>query len=290
MPRPPRLSIDQGIKELLQLRPRDAFEFLLPDLHVQRGDPASWEFLSTQVRKKDLLGKGFTMDLSIRYEFVSGHPVLLVLVEHWSNARNMDLVRTAHYYLDLLGRFPGDEIVPVALITEPTAHSIASSLVGSASGETFLKFKTRVVQLAAEDCQRWAEARNLVAATQLVAMGGVADRARKLLMALEAFRREASDEEVQLLFPLMVELGRFTEEEEETAMSYLATAPKPRLLVKWEKRVIEQGLAKGLEQGLQQGLQQGLRQKALEDARRMLAHGIAWEIITDVTGIGPEDL
>lgn len=298
MPRQPRLSIDQGIKELLQLRPIDAFAFLLPDLHNLRGDPSSWEFLSTQVRKKDLRGKGFTMDLSIRFAFASGCPVLLVLVEHWSTARSMDLVRTAHYYLDLLGRFPECEIVPVALITEPEVRPVSSMLVASGAGETFLRFHTRVVQLATEDCERWATAGNLVAATQLVAMGGVLDRTHKLLLALEAFRREAKDQEVQLLFPLMVELGRLTVREEENAMSYLATAPKPRLLVKMEKRAIEEGLAKGLEQGLEQGLQQGLqqgletglRQKALEDARRMVGHGISWAIITDVTGIRPEDL
>lgn len=290
MPRSPRLSIDQGIKELLQLRPRDAFAFLLPDIHADRGDPASWEVLSTQVRKKDLRSKGFTMDLSIRYEFRTGIPVLLVLVEHWSTARSMDIVRTAHYYLDLLGRFPDCEVMPVALITELEIRNVASSLVGSGGGEDFLRFHTRVVQLASEDCERWSNVGNLVAATQLVAMGGILDRTQKFLLAMESFRREATDDEVQLLFPLVMELGRFTEVEEETAMSYLATAPKPRILVKMEQRAIEQGLAKGMEQGLQQGLDQGVRQKALEDARRMVGHGISWAIITDVTGIRPEDL
>ena len=89
-------------------------------------------------------------------------------------------------------------------------------------------------------------------------------------------------------------------------MSYLATAPKPRLLVKMEQRAIEQGLAKGLAQGLAQGLEKGIekglaqglengrkegaRLKALEHARRLQDHGIAWAIITDVTGIRPVDL
>lgn len=286
MPRSPRLSIDQGIKELIQLRPRDAFEFLLPDIHAVRGDPSSWEFLSTQVRKKDLWGKGFSMDLCVRYAFSSGAPILLTLVEHWSTVRSMDLVRTAHYYLDLMGRFPDCEVVPVALITELDPHPVCSQLVGAGAGEDFLRFHTRVVQLATEDCERWAHASNLVAATQMMAMGGAMDRAHKLMMALEAFRQEATDHEVKLLFPLMVELGRLSETEEETAMSYLATAPKPRLLVKMEQRAIEQGLAKGLEQGREQGA----RQKAMEDARRMQEHGIAWAIITDVTGIRPEDL
>ena len=57
------------------------------------------------------------MDLCVRYTFPSGGSVLLALVEHWATARSMDLVRTAHYYLDLLGQFPDCEVIPVALIT-----------------------------------------------------------------------------------------------------------------------------------------------------------------------------
>jgi hypothetical protein len=45
-----------------------------------------------------------------------------------------------------------------------------------------------------------------------------------------------------------------------------------------------------IQRGVEKGLQEGLRQKALEDARRMRDHGIAWEIVTDVTGIVPADL
>jgi len=45
-----------------------------------------------------------------------------------------------------------------------------------------------------------------------------------------------------------------------------------------------------IQRGRQEGLEKGLRQKALEDAHRMREHGIAWEIVTDVTGILPADL
>lgn len=80
-------------------------------------------------------------------------------------------------------------------------------------------------------------------------------------------------------------------------MSYLATMPKPRLLVKMEELAIRQGLEKGLEQGIEQGLQQGLargreleRRKALDTARKLLEHRVSWEIITASTGVRPEDL
>jgi len=290
MPRKTRLSIDQGIKELLQLRPADAFAFLLPDLHARRGNPVRWEFLTTQVRKKDLRAKGYLMDLNIRYEFLQGVPILLVLVEHWSQARSMDLVRTAHYYLDLLERFPADEIVPVALVTELEEHEIPDTLIGHGADEEFLRFRTRVVQLAREDAARWSATSNLVATTQLLAMGGALDRVHKLIAAAEAFRESASDAEIALLFPLFVELGRLDETEEETIMSYLATMPKPRLLVKMEQLAIQQGLEKGMQQGLEQGLQKGMREARLEDACKMLSKGYGWDAVTDITGIRPEDL
>jgi hypothetical protein len=37
-------------------------------------------------------------------------------------------------------------------------------------------------------------------------------------------------------------------------------------------------------------MEQGLRQNAMDNARRMLEHAIDWKIITDVTGIHPEEL
>jgi predicted transposase YdaD len=43
-------------------------------------------------------------------------------------------------------------------------------------------------------------------------------------------------------------------------------------------------------EGKAEGLEQGIRASKLEDARRMREHGIGWEIVTDVTGLKPEDL
>jgi predicted transposase YdaD len=44
------------------------------------------------------------------------------------------------------------------------------------------------------------------------------------------------------------------------------------------------------ESWIQEGIERGTRNKALDDARKMREHGIDWHIITDVTGIKPEDL
>lgn len=278
MPRKPRLSIDQGIKELLQMRPRDTLAFLLPDVHAQRGDPVGWEFLSTQVRKKDLRGKGFVMDLTVRYRFEEGMPLLLVLVEHWSEARSMDLVRTAHYYLDLMERFPGEAIVPVALITELVPREVEDRIVGQDQEREYLRFQTRVVQLAKEEASRWVQARNLVAGTLLLAMQGAERNLASLHAMAEGFQSTGNEQEIAQLFPLFTAVGKLDEHEEEAIMSYLASMPKPKIQIKIEAAARKEGL------------EEGLRKKAVEDARRMREHGIEWAIVTDVTGIKPEDL
>lgn len=278
MPRKPRLSIDQGIKELLQLRPRDTFAFLLADAQASRGDPLRWEFPTTQVRKKDLRGKGYVMDLCIRYEFAEGPSILLVLVEHWSQARSIDLIRTAHYYLDLMERYPGEEIIPVALVTELEPHTVLDAVAGGGNGEVFLHFRTRVVQLAVEPARRWAATRNLVALTMLLAMQDAWHDVKDLLAAADAFQEGASDEELPLLYPLFVAVGKLDEEEEETIMSYLATMPKTKAQLKVE------------EKARAEGIEQGLRLKALEDAHKMLEHGCDWSFVTAITGLKPEDL
>lgn len=43
-------------------------------------------------------------------------------------------------------------------------------------------------------------------------------------------------------------------------------------------------------EGLVRGRAEGHLEADLENARKMRNHGISWDIVTDVTGIKPEDL
>lgn len=44
------------------------------------------------------------------------------------------------------------------------------------------------------------------------------------------------------------------------------------------------------QEGIEIGFQEGLRRVGMGHARKMREHGIAWDIVTDVTGIRPEEL
>lgn len=69
-------------------------------------------------------------------------------------------------------------------------------------------------------------------------------------------------------------------------MATKSKLPEPHLF----KLLLAKGKAEGMAEGMAEGVVVGERAKALEDARKLVEHGISWEIISDVTGIRPADL
>src|SRR5664279_5525218 len=109
---PAPFSHDQAVKVLLKTYPVEALEFLAEDIVATHGSPTAFDILDTAVLKDDTAqpGPGQAMDLAIRFAFGDGHGLIVVLVEHWSSADRLDLLRTARYYIDLCRRFPDDGI------------------------------------------------------------------------------------------------------------------------------------------------------------------------------------
>ncbi len=63
----------------------------------------------------------------------------------------------------------------------------------------------------------------------------------------------------------------------------LTLHPETReLTMTLEEQILLRGEARGIEKGK--------KDKALEDARKLVEHGVSWEIITSATGVKPEDL
>lgn len=275
------LSLDQAIKDLLTRYPVDAWSFLLPDLARKLGDPASWEFLRSETRKHDLRRKGYVMDLPIRYTFAKGKAlVVVVLVEHWATSQSVNLHRTAHYVLDLMERDPACPVVPVALVTDLHPGQIPQRLCldDLGGGDPVLSFRHRVQVVAHEELSTWRRKSNVVAAVLTVAMSGklsLADKARLSFLKLEEL---VDAEEVMRLFPLVFRVGKLTEEEQENIMATKSKLPEPHLF----KLLQAKGKAEGVEVGK--------AESSLETARKLLEHGVSWEIITSSTGIRPADL
>lgn len=301
-------SHDQAVKNLLKAYPEEALEFLAEDIARARGWPQEVEFLDTAVAKDDVAepGPGQAMDLAIRYRFGDGSTAILLLVEHWSNARKLDLLRTASYFLDLCRRFPEEEILPVALVDDDRPRALADTVERSAMGVRHFLFHTRIVQVPALDLARFRQSANRVALSFSPNMAGDFDRVEQVMRVAFAFRDCGDLAGFRKFFAFWVVEGRLELEEQRDVKSRLKEVDMPEIM-EWFR---EEGIALGREEGLAQGMAEGkaegkaegmaegkaegraegLREKALEDARKMREHGIEWRIVTDVTGIKPEEL
>lgn len=273
-PSPP-FSHDQAVKNLLKRYPFDALEFLAPDIWHARGRPNSVEIVDAAVAKDDVAepGPGQAMDLALRFEYSKGKGLLVVLVEHWSTAGKLDLLRTARYYLDLCRRFPQDEVLPVALVDDDKPHDLENSVLRGAYGYPYLIFETRLVQIPALEMEAYRKTSNRVALSFLPNMHG-SQGVDSVLDVTLAFLQAGDSDGVRLLFAFWIIEGRLDTVEQNELNRKLKERDMPEIIDWW----------------LQEGIEKGIRSTKLEDARKMLDHGIPWEIITDVTGIRPEDL
>lgn len=207
-PSPP-FSHDQAVKNLLKAYPEEALEFLAEDVITAHGRPVQVEFLDPAVAKDDVAepGPGMAMDLAIRYVFADGRGVLFVLVEHWSSANKLELLRTARYYLDLCRRFPSDEILPIALVDDDRVCELTDTVQRGALGDTFLSFRTRIVQVPALDLDRFRLTRNRVALSFLPNMRGDLDPIERVLHVTMAFQLQDDSEGLRKFFAFWVVEG-----------------------------------------------------------------------------------
>jgi len=278
MPSPP-FSHDQAVKNLLKRYPFDALEFLAPDLWLARGRPESVEVVDAAVAKDDAAepGPGQAMDLALRFGYTEGRGLLVLLVEHWSSADKLDLLRTARYYLDLCRRFPEDEVLPIALVDDDKPHDLENTVLRGAYGYPYLIFETRLVQIPALKLETYRDTCNRVALSFLPNMQGGQGVASVLEVTL-AFLRAGDQDGLRLLFAFWVVEGRLNAMQQRELNLKLKERDMPEIIDWW------------IQEGVEKGLQQGFRESKLEAARKMLARGYSWEAITDITGLKPEDL
>lgn len=281
---PEAFSHDQAVKKLVKTYPSDALEFLAPDITTAKGLPTSITFLDPAV-SKDITsepGTGMAMDLAIRYQFASGPAVVIVLIEHWSSASRLDLLRTARYYLDLCRRFPHDDIIPIALVDDSREYDLPDRIERGGCGNVHLMFHTRIIQIPSLELERYRGTANRVALSFSPNMKGDFDRQDQVFQVTLTFSSWGDMEGVHALFPFWVVEGKLTTEQQHELIRRLKEQDMPEIM-DWLRQ-------EGIEIGIERGIERGVRSKALDAAHKMREHGITWDIVTDVTGIRAEDL
>lgn len=296
-------SHDQAVKNLIKDYPAEALEFLAEDVVRAHGQAVEIDFLDTAVAKDDVAqpGPGQAMDLAIRYRFADGSTSILVLVEHWSDGAKLDLLRTASYFLELCRRFPGEEILAIALVDDDRPRTLVDTVERGAMGFSHFRFTTRIVQIPALDLANFRDTVNRVALSFSPNMAG-ADRVEQVMRVAFAFRDCGDMAGFRKLFAFWVVEGRLKLEQQREVKRRLKETDMPEIMEWFRLEGIElgreEGLAKGLaegrmegrKEGRMEGRMEGIRASKLEDARKMREHGIEWAVVTDITGVKPEDL
>ncbi len=280
------LSLDQAIKDLISDFPVDTWRFLLPDIAEKFGDPILWEILRSETRKTDYRKKGFVMDVPISYTFQGGESVtMVVLFEHWSTSKSVDILRTARYVLDLIVRFPEHHIIPVAVVTDSDPGKVPERLLlnDPMGGEPVLTFRHRVHKTAEEDLWQWQGKANVIAGGLFTLLKGELSKIEKAALGMDCLEKAGlSVEDEAKISTLLFRVGKLTEEEEREVMATRIKLP--------EAKIFTELRAEGKAEGKAEGVAFGERAKAVATARKLLEHGISWDIITDSTGIRPADL
>lgn len=97
-----------------------------------------------------------------------------------------------------------------------------------------------------------------------------------------AFRDRGDLNGVRTFFAYWTVEGRLNHSEQAWLLRKLKEIDLPEIM-DWIKQ-------EGIAEGFVRGRTEGHLETALENARKMRNHGISWDIVTDVTGIKPEDL
>jgi predicted transposase/invertase (TIGR01784 family) len=105
-----------------------------------------------------------------------------------------------------------------------------------------------------------------------------ANRVDQVMHVVMAFRIQEDLAGFRKYFAFWVVEGRLSVIEQREVKQRLKEMDMPEIM-EWFKQ-----------EGLEEGIAAGIQAKALEDARKLVEHGVSWEIITSATGIKPEDL
>ena len=207
------VSEDRGLKELFTAYPFETLEVFVPELLVQRGRPASISAIQQESPLPDLGEPSRFLDVALLCTWADGSQAVILLVEHWSEARKVDLRRVHWYYAALGLKHPAADVYPLILVTDRSAREVPSRLESSIAGQQVLDFAVRVVRIGPADLPRLSSLQNRVAAMlQALAIQDAVEAALAVMMAMQAAPGPLDD--LRRFLPLAQKLARMQDSDE----------------------------------------------------------------------------
>ena len=214
MTNPDDITEDRSLKALFTEYAFETLEVFAPKLLAERGRPIRIIAVQQEVPLPDLGDPSRFLDLALLATWADGYRAVILLIEHWSEARKVDLVRVLWYYVALRLKHPDSDVYPMILVTDRTAATVQGHLESFIAGEKILEFNAKVVQISPEDRPRLeAIVNNRVAATLLTL--AIRDAVDATLAAMLAMRRSPGPfDDLPRFLPLLQKLARMRDSDE----------------------------------------------------------------------------
>jgi hypothetical protein len=238
MPGPGDISEDRGFKALFASYPRETIEVFVPELLAERGQPTTVEMLRQESLRPELAEPSRFLDIAVLAGWSDGSQAVVLLVEHWSEARTVDLRRVLWYVADLALSHPHAAMVPVVLVTDPRAHAVPDRLEMNVVGITTVALRVRISRVSSTELPRLRSLQNRVAALLLTL--AITDAAEAVLAMLEQMARSPGPlDDMKRFLPFAMKLARmqasdlprFLHRLQETAMSDVITEERAKAFI-----------------------------------------------------------
>ena len=264
---PEDISEDRGFKALFSSYPNDTFAVFMPQLIAERGKPSSATVIQQECPLPDLGDPSRFLDIALLAAWSDGYQAVILLVEHWSEARKIDLRRVNWYVADLALRHPKAVVYPAVLVTDPSAKEVSDRFEMAIAGRVVLSLQVEMVRITIADLPRLRIFQNRVAAILAVLAVRNANEAIDALITCvqDMARAPGPLDDVERFLPFAMKLARLPESDAPRFRRRLEEAGMVNPITEIKNDARAEGLAEGLAEGEAKG--------KIAEIRRLVAKG-----------------
>jgi len=142
-------SHDHNFKNVFLDFPKEALEWLLPQVLKEWGTVRHVEFVRQEPKKQRLSNSHLALDMPILFSF-DQHQLLLWLVEFQEDKSKFSAYKILHYTANLMEAYPKATVVPTVLFTDRKKwrKDVTLQLESEFAGRLFLHFEYVFVKFA----------------------------------------------------------------------------------------------------------------------------------------------
>jgi hypothetical protein len=270
MTEPGEISEDRGFKALVSSYPVETIEVFVPELLIERGRPISILALQQESSLPDLADPNRFLDVALLATWGDGSMAVILLVEHWSQARKVDLRRVNWYVADLALRHPLAAVCPVVLVTDPSAQVIPDKWDMTVAGVTRCSLQVRVYRVTTAELPRLRSLQNRVAA--VLTTLAMQDAVEAVIAALDQMARSPGPyDDVKRFLPFTVKLAKMLESDKPRFRRRLEEADMRNVALMMEEEARAEGRAKGHAEGHAEGRAEGRAEAFAQSTRATVA-------------------